>query len=231
MSGPSNATPPSYAHVVGAINRRAAPGYIVTATAGGLPGELAKLWRNRTLGAFDCEFGYSCMGYEIAGGWGRKMAEPDSDVIVFTGDGSYLMMNSDIYSSVLSGHKLIVIVCDNGGFAVINRLQTFKGGVPFNNMLADCRVENETRVDFARHAESMGAIAEAVDSIAELEQAFERAKAAPRSYVIVVQVDPFEWTPGDAWWDVGVPEVSPREAVRNARAKHDAARRKQRHGV
>ena len=123
VSGPSNATPPSYAHVVGAINRRAAPGYIVTATAGGLPGELAKLWRNRTLGAFDCEFGYSCMGYEIAGGWGRKMAEPDSDVIVFTGDGSYLMMNSDIYSSVLSGHKLIVIVCDNGGFAVINRLQ------------------------------------------------------------------------------------------------------------
>jgi 3D-(3,5/4)-trihydroxycyclohexane-1,2-dione acylhydrolase (decyclizing) len=159
------------------------------------------------------------------------MAAPDSDVIVFTGDGSYLMMNSDIYSSVLSGHKLIVILCDNGGFAVINRLQTFKGGASFNNLLADCRVENETRVDFARHAESMGAIAETVDSINELEQAFERAKAATRSYVIVIQTDPVQWTPGDAWWDVGVPEVSPREAVRQARAEHDAARRKQRHGV
>ncbi len=231
MSGPSNATPPSYAQVVGAINRRAAPGDIVTAAAGGLPGELAKLWRNRSLGAFDCEFGYSCMGYEIAGGWGRKMAEPDSDVIVFTGDGSYLMMNSDIYSSVLSGHKLIVIVCDNGGFAVVDRVIKLKSGVSFNNLLADCRVENATRVDFAKHAESMGAIAETVDSIAELEQAFERAKAAAGSYVIVVRVDPVQWTPGDTWWDLGAPEVSSREEVRRARAENDAARRKQRVGV
>ena len=189
VSGPSNATPPSYAHVVGAINRRADPSDAVVAAAGGLPGELVKVWRNRSIGAFDCEFGFSCMGYEISGAWGRKMAAPDKDVISFIGDGSYLMMNSDIYSTVMTGHKLIIIVCDNGGFAVINRLQNFKGGVSFNNLLADCRSETDARVDFAKHAESMGAIAETVDSIAELEQAFDRAKAATQSYVIVVRTD------------------------------------------
>ena len=231
VSGPSNATPPSYAHVIGAVNRRCEPSDIAVAAAGGLPGELNKVWRNRSVGAFDCEFGYSCMGYEIAGGWGQKMAAPDKEVIVFVGDGSYLMMNSDIFSTVLTGHKLIVIVCDNGGFAVVDRVIKLKSGVSFNNLLTECRVENAARVDFAKHAESMGAIAETVDSVAELEQAFDRAKAAARSYVIVVRVDPFQWTPGDTWWDLGSPEVSPREAVRKARAENDAARRNQRHGV
>ncbi len=231
VSGPSNATLPSYAHVIGAVNRRAEPSDIVVTAAGGLPGELNKVWRNRLVGAFDCEFAYSCMGYEVAGGWGQKMAAPDKEVIVFVGDGSYLMMNSDIYSTVLTGHKLIVIVCDNGGFAVVDRVIKLKSGVSFNNLLADCRAENATRVDFAKHAESMGAIAETVDSIAELEQAFERAKAAAGSYVIVVRVDPVQWTPGDTWWDLGAPEVSSREEVRRARAENDAARRKQRVGV
>ena len=230
-TGPTNAELPAYAHVVGAINRKAADTDLVLTAAGGLPGELAKNWKTKTPGTFDCEFGFSCMGYEIAGGWGAKMARPDDDVIVFVGDGSYLMMNSDIYSSVLTGHKLIVVVCDNGGFAVINRLQNFKGSASFNNLLDDCRTENDIRVDFAKHAESLGAIAETVAGIGELEQAFDRAKAADRTYVIVIKTHPAEWTPGDAWWDVGVPEVSERAAVRAARAEHDAGKRQQRVGV
>jgi 3D-(3,5/4)-trihydroxycyclohexane-1,2-dione acylhydrolase (decyclizing) len=230
-SGPTNVERPSYAHVVGAINRICDPSDLALSAAGGLPAELCKNWKAKSIGTFDCEFGFSCMGYEIAGGWGAKMANPERDVIVFTGDGSYLMLNSDIYSSVLTGHKLIVIVCDNGGFAVINRLQNWKGGVSFNNLLADCRVENLVPVDFVMHAQSMGALGEKVSSIAELEQAFGRAKAADRTYVISIDTDAYQWTSGDAWWDVGVREVSPRETVRQARADHDEGKKKQRVGV
>ncbi len=230
-TGPTNVELPSYGHVVGAINRAADATDLVLTAAGGLPGELNKNWRAKSVGSFDCEFGFSCMGYEIAGGWGAKMADPDRDVIVFTGDGSYLMLNSDIYSSVLTGHKLIVVVCDNGGFAVINRLQNFKGNKSFNNLLADCRVSNLVAVDFAKHAEAMGAIAETVESVAELEAAFGRAKAADRTYVIAIKTDPHEWTPGDAWWDVGVPAVSERAEIRQAAKDHEAARGHQRVGV
>ena len=230
-SGPTNAELPAYAHVVGAINRACDPTDLALTAAGGLPGELCKNWRARTVGTFDCEFGFSCMGYEIAGGWGAKMADPARDVIVFVGDGSYMMMNSDIYSSVLTGHKLIVVVCDNGGFAVINRLQVFKGGAEFNNLITSSRVENPVEVDFVRHAKSMGAEGEWVEGIADLEAAFKRAKAADRTYVIGIKVHAYQWTPGDAWWDVAVPEVSEREEVRKARAEHDRGRSKQRLGV
>jgi 3D-(3,5/4)-trihydroxycyclohexane-1,2-dione acylhydrolase (decyclizing) len=230
-SGPTNIELPTYAHVVGAINRVCDPTDLALTAAGGLPGELCKNWRAKSVGTFDCEFGFSCMGYEIAGGWGAKMAEPERDVIVFTGDGSYLMLNSDIYSSVMTGHKLIVVVCDNGGFAVINRLQNGKGSASFNNLLEDCRRVTDTKVDFARHAESMGARAEKVSSIGELEAAFKRAKAADRTSVIVIDVDAHAWTPGDAWWDVAVPEVSQRAAVRKARADHEQGAKRQRIGV
>lgn len=230
-TAPTNAPHPSYAQVVGAVNRRADPGDRVLTAAGGLPGELTKNWKVKATGTFDCEFGFSCMGYEIAGGWGAKMARPDHDVVVFVGDGSYLMMNSDIYSSVLTGHKMIVIVCDNGGYAVIDRLQTAKGGASFNNLIKDCRVVRPARVDFARHAESLGAIAEKVTSIADLEAAFDRAKRAGRTTVIVIETDPSVWTPGDAWWDVGVPEVSTRNTVREATREHLEGRSTQRVGV
>jgi 3D-(3,5/4)-trihydroxycyclohexane-1,2-dione acylhydrolase (decyclizing) len=230
-SGPTNQVVPSYAHVVGAINRICDPTDLALTAAGGLPGELNKNWRVKSIGTFDCEFGFSCMGYEISGGWGAKMAGPSRDVIVMVGDGSYLMQNSDIYSSVLTGHKLIVVVCDNGGFAVINRLQNSKGSKSFNNLIADCRIENLVEVDFQKHAESMGALAETVHSTGELEQAFKRAKQADRTSVIVIKVQAHQWTPGDAWWDVGVPEVSERKEVRAARADHEAARVKQRVGV
>jgi 3D-(3,5/4)-trihydroxycyclohexane-1,2-dione acylhydrolase (decyclizing) len=230
-SGPSDAVPPSYGQVVGAINRSCDSTDLALTAAGGLPGELCKNWKTRSIGTFDCEFGFSCMGYEIAGGWGAKMADPSRDVIVFVGDGSYLMLNSDIYSTVLTGHKMIVIVCDNGGFSVINRLQNFKGSASFNNLLQDCKVENLQGVDFVQHATSMGALGEQVESIEELEAAFKRAKAADRTYVICIKTQPSQWTPGDAWWDVGVPEVSDREEVRQARSDHSEGQKRQRLGV
>jgi len=198
---------------------------------GGLPGELTKLWRTKSVGSFDCEFGYSCMGYEIAGALGAKMADPEREVIAFLGDGSYLMMNSEIYSSVLTGNKLILVVCENGGFAVIDRCQTDQGGKPFNNMFADCKIQQFVSVDFVQHALSMGAIAEKVRSISELEQAFTRAQLADRTTVIVIDVQAQHWSPGGAWWDIGVPEVSGRPEVREARAKIEAQRRGQRIGV
>ena len=230
-SGPTNAEVPSYAQVVGALNRICDPTDLALTAAGGLPGELCQNWRAKTVGTFDCEFGYSCMGYEIAGAWGAKMANPDRDVIAMVGDGSYLMMNSDIYSTVLTGDKIIVVVMDNGGFAVINRLQNAKGSKSFNNLIADGRIKELVEVDFAKHAESMGAIAETVHSIGELEGAFKRAKKADRTSVIVIKVQAHQWTPGDTWWDVGVPEVSERKEVRAARAEQQAGKAKQRVGV
>ena len=228
---PTNAPLPTYAQVVGAVNRKVGERDLMVAAAGGLPGEVSKGWKVKSPGTFDCEFGFSCMGYEIAGGWGAAMADESRDTIVLTGDGSYLMMNSDIYSTVLTGHKMIVVVCDNGGFAVINRLQNFKGSASFNNLIADCRVKAPFAVDFVKHAESMGALARKVESIADLEQAFDWAKGNDRTTVISIVTDGFDWTPGDAWWDVGVPETSAREEVRQARADHVGGRGKQRVGV
>lgn len=129
--------------------------------------------------------------------------------IVMVGDGTYLMMNSDIYSTVLSGHKMIVVVCDNGGFAVINRLQQFKGVPGFNNLLTDCRVQNRDNplhVDFAKHAESMGAAARHCESLADLVAALEWAKGNDRTTVLSIVSDAYSWVPGDADWDVGVPK-------------------------
>jgi 3D-(3,5/4)-trihydroxycyclohexane-1,2-dione acylhydrolase (decyclizing) len=179
------------------------------------------------------------MGYEIAAGWGHAMASTGPGglggmPIVMVGDGSYMMMNSDIYSTVLSGHKMIVVVCDNGGFAVINRLQQFKGVPGFNNLLTDCRVQNRAaplHVDFAKHAEAMGAATRHCESLANLVAALEWAKGADRTVVLSIATDPYAWVPGDADWDVGVPEVSSRESVRNARKQQEEIRAKQRIGV
>ena len=153
---------PTYAQVIGAVDRNQQPGDYVLAAAGGFPGELINGWRAKEVGDFDCEYGFSCMGYEISGAWGAKMARPNDEVITFVGDGSYMMMNSDLYSSVLSGHKLIVIVCDNGGFAVINRLQINQGGEPFNNQIENTRHRELVYVDFAAHAAAMGCNSERV---------------------------------------------------------------------
>ena len=222
---------PTYAQVVRAVNDVCDPEDYQLSAAGGLPGELNMGWHSKSVGSFDAEYGYSCMGYEIAGAWGAKMAFPDRDVVCWVGDGSYLMMNSDIYSTVMTGHKVIFIVCDNGGFAVINRLQVNTGGAEFNNLLHTARHERMFRVDFAKHAESMGAISEKVATIAEFKDAFGRAKAANRSYAIVIEVSQYDWTEGGAWWEVGVPEVSDREQVRVARAELEAEKKHQRRGI
>ena len=228
---PTNAPVPTYAQVVGVVNDKAGERDLVITAAGGLPGELVKNWRVKAPNTFDCEFGFSCMGYEISAGWGAAMADPTCTPIVMIGDGTYLMMNSDIYSSVLAGHKMILVVCDNGGYAVINRLQNAKGVPSFNNLIRDCRVREPFAVDFAKHAESMGALARRVESLADLGEALDWAKATDRTTVITIVSDGFTWTPGDAWWDVGVPEVSAREEVAAAAEAQRQGREKQRVGV
>lgn len=228
---PTNAPVPTYAQLVGVVNQHAGDRDLLIAAAGGLPGEVMKNWRVKTPHTFDCEFGFSCMGYEISAGWGAAMADSTRTPIVMVGDGTYLMMNSDIYSSVLSGHKFILIVCDNGGYAVINRLQNGKGGASFNNLLKDCRAKEAFSVDFAQHAASMGALSRHVESLAELGEAVEWAKTTDRTTVITIVSDAFAWTPGDAWWDVGVPAASARERVREAAHAQQEGRKKQRVGI
>ena len=229
---PTNAPIPTYAQVVNVANRCAGDNDTIVTAAGGLPGEVTKGWRVKNPNTFDCEFGFSCMGYELAAGWGNAMAnEGKGTPIVMLGDGTYMMMNSDIYSSVLTGHKMIVVVCDNGGYAIINRLQNFKGVPSFNNLIKDCRVKQPFAVDYAKHAESMGALSRKCESLADLEDAMKWAQTTDRTTVITIVTDAFQWVPGDADWDVGVPEISEKEAVNEARADHEEIRRKQRIGV
>ena len=231
LQKPTDTAVPTYAQVVGIVNAKADERDCIITAAGGLPGEVMKGWRVKAPNTFDCEFGYSCMGYEIPAGWGAAMADATRTPIVMVGDGTYLMMNSDIYSSVLTGHKMIVVVCDNGGFAVINRLQNFKGGASFGNQIEDCRVKEPFAVDFAKHAESMGALARQVENLSDLPAAMDWAKSNDRTSVISIKTDAYAWTPGDAHWDVGVPEHSERSEVRAAREEHDAIREQQRIGV
>lgn len=228
---PTNAPVPTYAQVVGIVNANAGDRDHLITAAGGLPGEVMKNWRVKSPNTFDCEFGFSCMGYEIAAGWGAAMADPTRVPIVMIGDGTYMMMNSDIYSTVLSGHKMILIVCDNGGYAVINRLQNAKGGASFNNLIKDCKVKDPFPVDFGKHAEAMGALTRHVESLADLGAAVEWAKSTDRTTVLTIVSDAFTWTPGDAWWDVGVPQVSERADVNAAAKDQQEGRKRQRVGV
>jgi 3D-(3,5/4)-trihydroxycyclohexane-1,2-dione acylhydrolase (decyclizing) len=227
---------PTYAQVVAAVSAIARPDDYALTAAGGFPGELNNGWRSRGVATFDCEYGFSCMGYEISGGWGAAMARAadarEGRVIVFVGDGSYLMMNSDLYSSVLSGHPMVVIVCDNGGYAVIDRLQVGQGGESFNNLLADARLGGAlVPVRFAAHAAAMGCDAVTVGSIAELITAVEHARTAARTTVIVIHTDPHAWTEGGAWWEVGVPATSERPSIRAAREALEQAKERQRLGL
>jgi len=230
--------PNSYAQAIGVVNALCDPRDRVVTAAGGLPAEVTANWRTLGIGTVDVEFGFSCMGYEIAGGWGARIAqtesEADRDTIVFVGDGSYLLMNSDIYSSVLTGKKLIVLVLDNGGFAVINKLQNNTGQESFNNLIADCpTVPDPFVVDFEAHARAMGALAETVANPAELGDAFLRAKAATKTSVIVMQVDPYDgWTTqGHAWWEIGTAQVSENPSVTEKHIEVEAGRAAQRQGV
>ncbi len=209
---------PTDAQVLGAVNRALGKGATVVCAAGGLPGELHKLWRCAEPGSYHLEYGYSCMGYEIAGGLGVKMADPARTVAVLLGDGSYLMMNSEIATSVASGHPLLVVLCDNRGFGCIHRLQRATAGEAHNNMWKDS-FPAEAPVDFVAHARALGADAQKVADIAALEAAVAKARSAARTTVLVIETDPQSGTAaGGAWWNVPVAEVSEDARVRAAHA-------------
>jgi 3D-(3,5/4)-trihydroxycyclohexane-1,2-dione acylhydrolase (decyclizing) len=230
VTAPTNAPLPSDAQVLGAVNRQAGNDSVVVCAAGGLPGELHKLWRAANHRGYHVEYGYSCMGYEIAGGLGVKMAMPEREVFVLVGDGSYLMMNSEIATAVAMDKKLIIVVLDNHGFGCINRLQQSCGGESFNNLWGNS-FPRAPVVDFAAHAKSLGATAEKAAGIADLEAALKRARKSRQTHVIVIDTDPAISTgEGGAWWDVPVPEVSDRPAVKKARAGYVTATAKQRIG-
>jgi 3D-(3,5/4)-trihydroxycyclohexane-1,2-dione acylhydrolase (decyclizing) len=255
----------TYAEVVGVVNEASTPDDYVVASSGGIPGELNGGWRAvapsvaspsavsppapassagpaaapATSGStMDLEYGFSCMGYEIAGPWGASMARarthPDGIVTSLLGDGSYLMLNSELYSAAFAGHRFIAVVCDNGGFAVIHRLQTGQGAQGFNNLFADSAgpgaAPGGVRVDFAAHARALGCAVVDVPAGSTLDdlragyaQARTLALAEGRPVVVVCRVHPGTWTESGAWWEVGVPESL------SGRADYDEAKRRQLH--
>jgi 3D-(3,5/4)-trihydroxycyclohexane-1,2-dione acylhydrolase (decyclizing) len=228
----SNAERPSDAQVIGSVQRALGRDISVICASGGLPGELHKLWQASAPLSYHLEYGFSCMGYEIAGGIGLKMAQPDRDVVVMVGDGSYMMANSELATSVMLGIKITVVLLDNRGYGCINRLQHATGSERFNNLYDyNTRQEVSPAIDFVAHARSQGAIALKASSLADLEAALAASKANDRSTVIVIDTDPMISTDaGGFWWDVAVPEVSVRPQVNAARAKYEAALGKQRVG-
>ncbi len=231
QSGPTNQEEPSYAHAVGAVYRNADPSDIVVTAAGGLVGEVVQVWKPKQINTFETEWGFSCMGYEISGALGIKMAKPDQDVVVFLGDGSYLLSNSDIYSSVLYDQKLIIVVCDNGGHMVINRLQLAKGGKEYICNLRAARAKNLQFVDFENHAKSMGANAETVNSTSELEAAFKRAKDSDKTYLIVIKTHGYEWLEGSAFWESPTLQNPITKENKDALADFQDGKEKQRKGI
>jgi 3D-(3,5/4)-trihydroxycyclohexane-1,2-dione acylhydrolase (decyclizing) len=214
--------------VIGAVQRAATDDTVVMSAAGTMPGELHKLWKATRPMSYHMEYGFSCMGYEIAGAMGIKMAQPGRDVVCFAGDGTYMMLNSELATAAMMRIPFTVIVTDNRGYGCINRLQMATGGAEFNNLYAHARIEVPPRIDFAAHAASLGATSMKVASVAELEAALARRTLIRGPYVIVIDTDPYPGTPhGGTWWDVGVPEVSDRAQVNEARATYETNRKQQ----
>lgn len=217
---------PSYAQIVGVVNELSAPDDYVMTAAGGMPGELIGGWRaTGTVPTMDVEYGFSCMGYELAGAWGAAIAHVHGLVTAMLGDGSYLMLNSELFSAAFAGHRFVAVVCDNDGYAVIARLQEGQGGAPFNNRYADCRTNHAQppRADFASHARALGCAVFTATDLAEFGSAYARARAAAssesRPAVVVVRTQPSAWTDAGAWWEVGVPEnLAGRAAYDEAKA-------------
>src|SRR4029077_4929004 len=226
FTGAGDGPLPSDAQVIGAVQRGAQASDILVGAAGGLPGELHKHWQAEHPAGYHLEYGFSCMGYEIAGALGVKLAHPQREVIVMVGDGSYLMLNSEIATSVRMGVKLIIVLLDNGGFGCIERLQGATGNESFNNLLTDGDGPRGG-VDLIAHARSLGAEARHVKSLATLATALAAAREADRTTVLLIETDhAASTTAGGHWWEVAVPEVSERTAVREARARYVRARRK-----
>lgn len=219
---------PSDSAVIGAVNRSAPENAIVVGAAGSMPGELHKLWQTGDVDGYHMEYGFSCMGYEVAAGIGVHMAAPDRPNIVFAGDGSYLMMNSELATAVMMGTSMTLVITDNRGFGCINRLQAATGGAAFNNLLADSYHEVLPDIDFVAHAASLGARAEKAGSIAELEAAVAKAVRRDGVDVIVIDTDPGPSTEaGGTWWDVAVPAVSTRDTVTAAYKNYQTGRQRQ----
>jgi 3D-(3,5/4)-trihydroxycyclohexane-1,2-dione acylhydrolase (decyclizing) len=211
---------PSDAQVIGAVQAVATEATIAMCAAGTMPGALKLLWQP-SQGGYHMEYGYSCMGYEIAGAMGLKLAQPERDVICFVGDGSYMMSNAELATAVMRQVPFTVVLTDNRGYGCINRLQQFTGGVQFNNLYKDCTVEEQPEIDYVAHAASMGAHAVKAEGIEGLKQAIRDARGKRKPTVIVIDTTPVPG-PGDAlpgagqWWDVAVPEVGGTERLRAA---------------
>ena len=215
---------PTDAQVIGAVQRAASAATVIMGAAGSMPGELHKIW-DAAPGGYHMEYGFSCMGYEIAGALGIKMARPLADVVCMLGDGSYMMANSELATAVMMGIGFTVVLTDNRGFGCINRLQKAIGGAAFNNLLDDSYHVNASHIDFTAHAASMGARAVKVASIAALEVELAAAKGSPVPVVIVIDTDPAPSTDaGGSWWEVAVPEVSGRAEVQSARAEYEKSK-------
>jgi 3D-(3,5/4)-trihydroxycyclohexane-1,2-dione acylhydrolase (decyclizing) len=225
---------PAQAEVLGAVNDVAEPRDVVVCAAGSMPGDLHRLWRTRDPKGYHVEYGYSCMGYEIAGGLGVKMAAPDRDVFVMVGDGSYLMMAQELVTAVQEGIKLIVVLVQNHGFASIGRLSESLGsqrfGTAYRYRGGGGRLDGDVLpVDLAANAQSLGAHVLRARGVDELRAALVAAKAASRTTVVHIDVDPLPDAPGsDAWWDVPVAEVSTLDSTRQARAEYEKAKQSQR---
>ena len=212
---------PSDAQVIGAVHRHARPGTVVMCAAGTMPGALQVLWRS-TPGGYHMEYGYSCMGYEIAGAMGIALASPEKEVVCFVGDGSYMMANSELVTAVMLNVPFTVVLTDNRGYGCINRLQQECGGVEFNNMYRDSLGKTLPEIDFVAHARSMGAEALKVSGIAGLEAELARppARKGPRVLLIDTEAETGAGV-GGGWWDVVVPAVGDTEKLRSARQHYE----------
>ncbi len=230
------ASPISQGEVIGVVTNFASPNDVMVCAAGGLPGDLHKLWRVKAPKGYHLEYGYSCMGYEIAGGLGVKMADPSREVYVLVGDGSYLMLSNELVTSIQEGYKLTVVFLDNHGFNCIRGLAASCGSHGFGNQFkfrdpqTGLLTGNNLPIDFAANAASLGAHVLKANTRAELEQALEKAKRYDKTTFIAIEVNPEIYVPGyDSWWDVAVPEVSGLESVRQARAAYEEKRKKERY--
>ena len=234
---------PAQSEVIGAVNAAAGPRDVVVGAAGSMPGELHRLWRTRDPKGYQVEYGYSCMGYEIAGGLGVKMAAPDREVYVLVGDGSYLMMNSEIVTAVQEGIKLTIVLVDNHGFSSIGALSRSLGEDGFGTQYryrsrGSIGLDSEAApaavlpIDLAQNAASLGAATFAVHGVEELRSALGEARGLNRVVVITVEVDRYAAVPTyESWWEVAVAEVAGPDSVRRARREYEKARRAQRRYV
>ncbi len=227
---------PAQSEVIGAMWEASGPRDVLVSAAGSHPGDLHKLWRTRTPNGYHMEYGYSCMSYEIPGAMGVKLADPTREVYVFIGDGTYLMMPTEIVTSVQEGVKIIIVLVDNHGFASIGGLSRSLGQGGFGTSYrtrsrASGQLDGDPlTVDYVANARSLGAHAFKAETLVELKEALEKAKTLDRTTVIVVETDPAVGVPGyESWWDVAVAEVSGMDGVREARARYDEARKRERH--